>query len=281
MNQTITQVGFIGLGRMGKPMAINILRAGFALTVYDSREEPVRELAGLGARAAGSPKEVAEGSDMVATAVVDDAQVEDVTSGPRGIFAGARPETVIVIHSTILPETAQRLAAVGKEKGVHVIDVPVSGGEAGARQKSLCYMVGGEKALVERCRELFATSASDIFHMGDVGSGAAAKMIVQVVTCINMLAAHEAELLAGECDLDFPAMQKVLHLSSAQSFVTENWLDRFKLAEDPMEIRRRRTEVFQKSLGPALALAQRLGLSLPGASLTERLLPRIMGIEKS
>ena len=106
-------------------------------------------------------------------------------------------------------------------------------------------------------------------------------MIVQVVTCINMLAAHEAELLSAQCALDFPALQKVLNVSSAQSFVTENWLDRFKLAEDPMEVRRRRTEVFQKSLGPALALAQQLGLSLPGANLTERLLPRIMGIEES
>ena len=105
-------------------------------------------------------------------------------------------------------------------------------------------------------------------------------MIVQVVTCLNMLAAHEAEWLAGKCDLNFAVVQKVLQPSSAQSFVVDNWLDRFKLAEDPMEIRRRRTEVFQKSLGPALALAQQLGLSLPGTILTERLLPRIMGIEE-
>jgi 3-hydroxyisobutyrate dehydrogenase-like beta-hydroxyacid dehydrogenase len=280
MNQKITQVGFIGLGRMGKPMAINILRTGFDLAVYDARAEPVKVLADLGARAASSAKEVAETSELVATAVVDDAQVEEVMSGPRGILEGARPGTIIVIHSTILPKTAQRLAVVGKQRDVHVIDAPVSGGEAGARQKSLCYMVGGETALVERCREVFATSAADIFHMGDVGGGAAAKMIVQVVTCINMLAAHEAELLAGTCRLDFAAMEKVLHASSAQSFVAENWLDRFKLAQDPMDVRRRRTEVFQKSLGPALALAKDLGLSLPGAILTERLLPRIMGIDE-
>ena len=281
MNQRVTQVGFIGLGRMGKPMAVNILRAGFPLTVYDSRQEPVGELAALGARAAGSPEEVAETSDIVATAVVDDAQVEVVVTGPGGVMEGARSGTIIAIHSTISPETAQRLAAVAKEKGVHVLDAPISGGEAGARQKSLCYMVGGEQVLLERCRQVFVSSASDIFRMGEVGSGAAAKMIVQVVTCINMLAAHEAELLSAQCGLDFPALQKVLNVSSAQSFVTENWLDRFKLTEDPMDVRRRRTEVFQKSLGPALALAQQLGLSLPGASLTEQLLPRIMGIEES
>ena len=281
MNQRITRVGFIGLGRMGRPMAINILHAGFPLTVYDSREEAITELASLGAQAARSPKEAAEAAGIVAIAVVDDAQVEDVMTGQRGVLEGARPETVIAIHSTVFPETVQRLAAIAKGKGVYVIDAPISGGEAGARQKSLCYMVGGEETLLERCREVFATSASNIFRMGALGSGAVAKMIVQVVTCINMLAAHEAELLAGKCDLDFAAMQKVLHMSSAQSFVTENWLDRFKLSEDPIEIRRRRTEVFQKSLGPALALAQQLGLALPGAILTERLLPRIMGIEES
>ncbi|MGH7872937.1 MAG: NAD(P)-dependent oxidoreductase [Candidatus Binatia bacterium] len=281
MNQRITQVGFIGLGRMGKPMAVNILRAGFPLTVYDSRREPVGELAALGARAAGSPKEVADASDIVAVTVVDDAQVEIVVTGPAGILKSARSGTIIAIHSTIAPETAQRLSALAKEKDAYVLDAPISGGEAGARHKTLCYMVGGDPALIERCREVFNSSASDIFCMGDVGSGAAAKMIVQVVTCINMLAAHEAELLTARCGLDFSAVQKVLRVSSAQSFVTENWLDRFKLAEDPVDVRRRRTEVFQKSLGPALALAQQLGLSLPGAILTERLLPRIMGIEKS
>lgn len=275
------RVGFIGLGRIGTPMAINVFNAGYDLIVYDLREAAVRELADRGAKAAQSPKEVAAGRDIIELAVVDDAQVREVLLGDRGVFAGSRPGAIVAIHSTVYSETVRKMAMAGENKGVHVIDAPISGGEAGARQKSLCYMVGGEQALLERCRAVFVTSASNIFHMGALGSGAAAKMIVQVVTCINMLAAHEADLLAGECDLDFAAMQKVLHLSSAQSFVTDNWLDRFKLPGDPMEIRRRRTEVFQKSLGPALELAQQLGLSIPGAILTERLLPRIMGIEES
>jgi 3-hydroxyisobutyrate dehydrogenase-like beta-hydroxyacid dehydrogenase len=142
-------------------------------------------------------------------------------------------------------------------------------------------MVGGEETLVERCREVFSTSASEIFHMGALGSGAAAKMIVQVVTCINMLAAHEAELLADRSGLSFAALQKVMRVSSAQSFVADQWIDRFKLPQDPIEIRLRRTEVFQKSLAPAIETAQRLGLSLSGAILAERLLPQIMGIEES
>lgn len=279
MNEKVQKVGFIGLGRMGKPMAINIVRAGFDLRVHDAREEPMRELIRLGAKAVQSPRAAAEAADVVALVVVDDAQVEDVLLGDRGALEGLTQGAIVVIHSTVLPKTVQKLAKRAEAKGVQVIDAPVSGGEAGARAKSLCYMVGGESSVLERCRELFATSAAEIFHMGNLGSGAAAKMIVQVVTCINMLAAHEAEVLAERCDLDFAELQKMLHTSSGQSFVMDNWIDRFKLSQDPMEIRRRRTEVFQKSLGPALEMAKKLGLVLPGTELTEKLLPQIMGIE--
>jgi 2-hydroxy-3-oxopropionate reductase len=281
MNQKITRIGFIGLGRMGKPMAINLLKSGYDVAAYDVRHEPVRELAKLGARVAQSPKELARSSELIALAVVDDAQVVEVLLGADGVIEGVEPETIIALHSTVLPETVQMLATKFAAKQAHVLDAPISGGEAGARARSLCCMVGGEVQLLERCRDVFAASASEIFCMGELGSGAATKLIVQVGTCINMLTAHEAEILAEQCGLDFTAVQKILQASSAQSFVVENWLDRFKLAQDPIEVRRRRTEVFQKSLGPALALAKDLGLSLPGASLTERLLPRIMGIEKN
>jgi 3-hydroxyisobutyrate dehydrogenase-like beta-hydroxyacid dehydrogenase len=262
-------------------MAGNVLKAGFALTVYDSREEPVRELANLGAIAARSPKEVAGKAELISIAVVDDAQVEEVFSGDRGLLNGCRAGTIIAIHSTVYPETVRKLAKLAEAKGVHVVDAPVSGGETGARERSLCYMVGGDLAILERCRKVFSTSAAEIFHMGALGSGAMAKMIVQVVTCINMLAAHEAETLAERGGLNFAALQKVLHSSSGQSFVADNWIDRFKLPQDPIDIRRRRTEVFQKSLAPAIEMGQQLGLSLSGAILAERLLPQIMGIEDS
>jgi len=275
----VIKVGFIGLGRIGKPMAINILKAGFDLTVYDLRAEPMRELVQHGAKAAYSPKALAEGADLVEIVVVDDTQVEEVSLGERGLVAGARADSIIAIHSTVRPGTVKRLAEIGKQKPVQVIDAPISGGEAGAREKTLCYMVGGDTGVLERCREVFSTSASEIFHMGALGSGAVAKMIVQVATCIHMMAAHEAELLAERSGLDFAVLQKVLHASSGQSFVADHWIDRFKLPQDPMDVRRRRTQVFQKSLGPALEAAQEMGLSIPGAIVVERLLPRIMGIE--
>lgn len=117
--------------------------------------------------------------------------------------------------------------------------------------------------------------------MGDLGMGAAAKMIVQVVVCVNMLAAHEAELLCERSGLDLSALQEVLHVSSAQSFVMDHWLERFKRPNDTIAVRRRRTEVFDKSLLPALSFASDLGVSLRGAALTQQLLPRIMGIERA
>jgi len=279
MSKPIAKVGFIGLGRMGGPIANNVLAAGYTLTVYDVREAAVAKLVEGGARTAASPREVAEQAELIELAVVDDAQVETVLTGANGVFAGAAAGSIVAIHSTVLPDTVKRLAGLGATNGIRVIDSPVSGGETGAREKSLCYMVGGESDLLESCRKVFSTSAAQIFHMGELGSGAAAKLIVQVVTCINMLAAHEAELVANRCGIDFATMQQVLKASSGQSFVAENWLNRFKLAKDPLDVRNRRTEVFQKSLGPAIELARQLGLSLAGTELAEHSMARIMGLE--
>lgn len=278
MNHTVGKVAFIGVGRMGKPIAINIVNAGYDLTVYDLRAAQLEELTRLGAKAAASPADAARDADVVEIIVVDDEQVEQAMTADDGVLQSARPDAIVAIHSTVFPATVHKLAALARDKGVHVIDVPVSGGEAGARDKSLCYMAGGDPAILERCRDLFGTSAAEVFHLGGLGSGAAAKMILQVVVCINMLAASEAEVLAEKCGLDFALLQQVLHKSASQSFVVDNWLHRFKLEHDPMPIRERRTEVFQKSLGPSLEMAQKLGLSIEGAELAQRLMPRIMGI---
>jgi 3-hydroxyisobutyrate dehydrogenase-like beta-hydroxyacid dehydrogenase len=151
------KVGFIGLGRMGMPMAMNLCRAGYDLSAYDLRVERVSELARLGARPAHCPAEVAERSELIEVAVVDDAQVEAALTGDRGVFDKARPGTIIAIHSTVLPATVRKLAAMGEANSIRVIDAPISGGEAGAREKTLCYMVGGEEADLQHCREVFAT----------------------------------------------------------------------------------------------------------------------------
>ena len=279
--QMTIAVGFVGLGRIGKPIAANILTAGFDLMVFDVREEPMRELAQLGAKQAGGLRELSEHAEIIAVAVVDDSQVEEVILSDAGLLQSGRRESIIMIHSTVMPGTVRKLAQAGQGKGVTVVDAPLSGGEAGARQRQLCYMVGGEKDVFEKCHPILAASAAHIFHLGELGSGATAKMIVQVVVCINMLGTYEAELLSEKCGLDFKALQEVLRVSSGQSFVAEHWLDRFKRPEDPLPIRRRRAEVFVESLAPALRLARDLDIALPGTTLARELFQRVMGVDES
>jgi 3-hydroxyisobutyrate dehydrogenase-like beta-hydroxyacid dehydrogenase len=273
-----TTVGFVGLGRMGKPIAAQILAAGFDLMVFDVRDEPVGELARVGAKSARSLRELSEHSEIVAVAVVDDSQVEEVLMNDLGLLQSGQRDSIIMIHSTITPNTVRKLAQAGQAKAVTVVDAPVSGGEEGARRRQLCYMVGGDKETFEKVRPVLAASGSHIFHIGELGSGAIAKMILQVVVCINMLGAYEAELLADKCGLDFRALQEVFGVSSGQSFVVDHWLERFKRPDDPPEVRRRRTEVFYESLAPALLLARDLDFQLPGAALAQQLLQRIMGL---
>ncbi|HSE87111.1 MAG TPA: NAD(P)-binding domain-containing protein, partial [Candidatus Binatia bacterium] len=166
------KIGFIGLGAMGKPMAANIAKAGFELSVYDLREEPCKTLAALGARVAASPREVAEKSDIIEIAVVDDAQAEQVVIGEHAVVHGARTGSIVAIHSTILPGTVRNIAARCRANGIEVIDVPMSGGQSGAEEQRLAYMAGGEARVLEKCRPVFATSASHIFHLGELGMGA-------------------------------------------------------------------------------------------------------------
>jgi 3-hydroxyisobutyrate dehydrogenase-like beta-hydroxyacid dehydrogenase len=273
------KIGFIGLGSMGKPIAVNIANAGFDLTVYDLREAPCRELASLGAKAASSPRQVAEFSDIVEIIVVDDEQTEQVIAGEQGVFHGAHPGLIVALHSTILPATVRKLAAMCRDKGVEVIDAPVSGGQKGAEDRQLCYMVGGEAEVLEKCRPVFDTSASHIFHLGELGTGALAKMLIQVVVGLNMIAAHECELLCGKTGLDFKSLQDVLHVSAGQSFVLDHWLGRFKRPGESDAVRQQRLEVFSKSLAPALELARAVGVALPGTALAQELIKGVMDID--
>src|SRR6516165_7668430 len=161
-----TRVGFIGLGNMGKPMAVNLAKAGFDLMVYDLRPEPMRELAALGAKYARSADEIGRHAEIIELVVVDDAQVEAITIEEGGVLASAAPGAIIAIHSTVHPRTVRNVAALAEAKGVTVIDAEVSGGERGAYGKTLCYMVGGAKRAFEKCRPLFETSGANIFHLG-------------------------------------------------------------------------------------------------------------------
>jgi 3-hydroxyisobutyrate dehydrogenase-like beta-hydroxyacid dehydrogenase len=273
-----TKIGFIGLGAMGKLMAANIADAGFDLTVFDLREEPCNALATLGAVVGASPRAVAENSDIIEIAVVDDAQAEAVVTGEHGVIHGARPGSIVAIHSTILPATARKIAARCSAAGVEVIDAPMSGGQKGVEERRLAYMVGGEAAALEKCRPVFATSAKHVFHLGELGTGATAKILIQIVVCLNMVAAHESELLCSRTGLDFKKFREVLHVSSGQSNVLDLW-HQFKRPGEPEPVRRQRAEVFAASLFPALELAREVGADLPGTALAHGLLKRVLEVD--
>jgi 3-hydroxyisobutyrate dehydrogenase-like beta-hydroxyacid dehydrogenase len=272
-----TRVGFIGLGNIGKPMAINVAKAGFDLMVYDLRAEPMRELVALGARAARSADEIGAHGEIIEVVVVDDAQVEAVLLGEGGALSGAKRGSVIAIHSTVHPGTVRKLAEQAAAKGVTLIDAAVSGGERGAIAKSLCYMVGGDKAAFEKCRPIFATSGANIFHLGELGSGAITKLAHNLVVYVNMLAASEGMRLAEKAGVDLKSMEQVVHTGAAQSRVADHWSQQRQLQDTYTNGARGLMQLIHKDLRLALEFGHDLGLSLPGAALTQQLIETILG----
>ena len=275
-----TRVGFIGLGNIGTPMAMNVARAGFDLMVYDLREEPLKELAALGATIARSAKEVGAHGEIIELVVVDDAQVEAVILGEGGILNGAKPGAVIAIHSTVHPKTVRKIAELAKAKGVGVIDAQISGGERGAQAQTLCYMVGGDKALLEKCRPVFATSGAPIFHLGELGMGAVAKLAHNLIVYVNMLAASEGIRLGEKAGLDLKALQDVVHVSAGQSRVADSWLQQRTLRDTYTSGPQGLMQLIHKDLRLALELGHDLGLPLPGAALTQQLIARVLEIKE-
>lgn len=265
----MTRVGFIGLGEQGKPLAINVAKGGFDLMVHDLRREPVDELVANGARAAQSAREVGAHGDIIEVIVVNDAQVEAAVLGESGVLAGARPGSVIAIHSTVRPATVRKIGARATAGGIGVIDAAVSGGPRGAQMRTMCYMVGGEPDALERCRPVFATSAGTIVHMGPLGAGMTAKLAHQVVLCINPLAAHEGMELARRAGLDLAGLSAAIHAGAAQSRIADGWARRRPSAQSGV--------LFDKDLSLALELARELGAAMPAAALTRQLLRQMLG----
>jgi 3-hydroxyisobutyrate dehydrogenase-like beta-hydroxyacid dehydrogenase len=218
------KIGFIGAGNLGMPMAVKVVEAGFDMTVHDLREEAVAKLVGLGAKRAGSPAELAKACDIIELMVLNAEQVDEVCLSPTGILATARPETIIVIHSTVGPAICKKVAAAGKERGVHAIDAGVSGGPPGAEARTLSLMVGGPAALVDRCRPLFAAYASNVHHIGtEIGSGQVAKALNNQAYYCNLMIVNEILRVAQAAGVSIDAMLDVVNSSSGKSWASEFW----------------------------------------------------------
>lgn len=197
------RVGYIGLGLMGKSIARNILKAGFAVVVHNRSRGAVDELVAEGATAANTPKEVAEQVDIVFTNLPDSPDVENVALGEtNGIIAGAKPGTVFVDNSTIKPASARLIAAKLKEKGILALDAPVSGGDIGAKNGTLTIMVGGDTESLEKVMPVFQSMGKTVTHVGEAGAGQVAKAANQIMVAAQMVAMGELLVFAKKAGVD-------------------------------------------------------------------------------
>ncbi len=214
------RIGFIGLGNMGKPMAENLVRAGFEVTVHDLKPELVADLVALGAKSAATPRAVAEQSDIIASVVMNDRQTLDVflEGDGTGVLAGAAPGSLIVIHSTVSPALCQQVADAAAIKGIGVIDAAVSGAEGKSKAGTLTIMVGGEDALVARCQPLFDVVGEHVFHMGGLGMGQAAKICNNLVSLVSVHVIEEAIRLAGAAGISETRFRELAEVSSGDSW---------------------------------------------------------------
>jgi 2-hydroxy-3-oxopropionate reductase len=215
------RIGFVGLGIMGRPMARNLLAAGFPLTVHSRSAGPVEELVAAGASSAPSPAEVARRSDVTITMLPDTADVALVLDGPDGVRDGVSDGDLVVDMSTIDPAPTRRLAAAFAAEGVAMLDAPVSGGERGAIDATLSIMVGGEAAAVERARPVFETLGRTIVHVGASGAGQVCKACNQLVVGATIEAVAEALLLAERSRVDPARVREALLGGFAASKILE------------------------------------------------------------
>lgn len=213
------KIGFVGLGIMGKPMCHNLLKAEFDVTFYARRDAVVDEMKAAGATFAPSSQAVAEAADIIITIVTADPEVREVMLGEQGVLAGASAGNLVVDMSTISPMTIQDIANKAGEKGVHVMDAPVSGGDVGAIAGTLTIIAGGEEEDFERCKGIFETMGNpdNLFHVGGVGVGQTVKITNQLIGGINMAAISEALTLGVKAGADPEVMRQVISVSSGNS----------------------------------------------------------------
>jgi 2-hydroxy-3-oxopropionate reductase len=254
------KIGFIGLGIMGKPMSLNLLKAGHELVVLDLAKDAVAEVVAAGAKAAATPREVAERTDLIITMLPNGPQVKEVVLGEHGVLEGARKGSVVVDMSSIAPLVSRELAARLAEKGVEMLDAPVSGGQPKAIDGTLSVMVGGPQAVFERCAPVLKAMAGSVVRTGDVGAGNVTKLANQVIVALNIAAMGEALVLATKAGVAPDLVYQAIRGGLAGSTVLD--------AKAPLVMDRKfnpgfRINLHIKDLANALETAHSLGVPLP------------------
>lgn len=271
--QQVRKVGFVGLGIMGKPMARNLLKAGFALKVANRSRSPVEELASEGAERARSPQECAEGCDAVITMLPDSPESEAVILGSKGVLEGASRGAVVIDMSSIAPTVSQKIAAACEAKGVDFLDAPVSGGEPGAIAGQLAIMVGGKKEVFERARPLFERLGKSFVLCGGYGAGNTVKLCNQIIVAANIEAVGEALVLGRKAGVDPAVVFEAIRGGLAGSNVLN--------AKAPMMIEGSfapgfRIRLHRKDLANALLTGKELGAPLPVTALIQQMIESLL-----
>ncbi len=267
------RIGFIGLGIMGKPMAANLLAAGFPLTVHNRSRAPMEELAARGAATADSPAALAATSDVVITMLPDSPDVEAVVLGEQGVLSSIRAGCLFIDCSTIAPASARRIAAALAERGVEAIDAPVSGGELAARDGTLSIMCGGSAEALARARPIFAVLGSRTTHVGAAGAGQVTKAANQIVVALTIQAVAEALTLARKAGVEAARVREALLGGFAQSRILEAHGQRMLEGafEPGFKLR-----LHRKDLGIALELGRERQVPLFGTAQVAELMDALL-----
>jgi 3-hydroxyisobutyrate dehydrogenase-like beta-hydroxyacid dehydrogenase len=272
-------VAVVGLGRMGGPMASNLVRAGHEVRVVDVAPEAVAARVAEGAIACATPAEAADGADVVCVVVFDDAQATEVLIGADGVLSRLAPGSVVALHTTVTLDTVRRLAREAEARGVSVLDAGISGGEEGAANGTLLTMLGGPADAVEAARPVLAAFSKEVLHAGPLGAGMALKLARNSVGYSLMVAVHESMAMAVRAGVDLSVLQHTL----AETGVLAQGMSPFAiggpepLAPDDTAMRPAMEHVArlaEKDLANALELAAELDVELPLTAATRATFPR-------
>lgn len=254
------KIGFIGLGIMGKPMAKNLLKAGYSLTVYDIMPEKIKEVVEAGAEAGSSSKEVAEKSEIIVTMLPNSPEVKDAVLGTNGVLEGAKAGTILIDMSSIAPLASQEIAKEANKKGVVMMDAPVSGGEPKAIEGTLAIMVGGPEETFTEVEDILDIMGASVTLVGEIGSGNMTKLANQIIVALNIAAMSEAMVLAAKAGVDPEKVFQAIRGGLAGSTVLD--------AKMPLVLKGNfkpgfRIELHIKDLANALDTAHEIGVSVP------------------
>jgi 2-hydroxy-3-oxopropionate reductase len=271
-------LGFIGLGIMGKPMALNLLRAGYHLVVHNRSRQAVDELVAQGAEAGSSPREVASRVEVIFTNLPDSPDVELVALGEDGILEGAQPGLIYVDHSTIKPSLARKIDREFRDRGAYALDAPVSGGDIGAQQGTLAIMVGGPAEALERVRTILEAEGKTITHVGDAGSGQIAKAANQIMVAAQMVAMAELLLLSKKAGADPARVVSAIKGGAAQCWTLDVKPERLFAGN---RLPGFKAYMQAKDLNIVIDTAREYGIPLPSAGLHTQLYAAMlqMGLE--